>query len=61
MKFTVTALPRAERDFNRILKYIAARSQAGAAAWARAFDKALERLEEHADSCPMAAENDRVD
>jgi plasmid stabilization system protein ParE len=61
MKFTVLTLRAAERDSNDILEYLAARSTAGAEAWARAFDKALAYLEEHADACPLAAENDHVD
>ena len=61
MKFTVITLLAAERDFNKILEYIAARSKAGAQAWAKAFDKALARLEESADSYPLAAENEHVD
>jgi plasmid stabilization system protein ParE len=40
MSFRVVTLSRAERDFNAILDYIAARSRTGAEAWARAFDKA---------------------
>lgn len=44
-----------------LLEYIAARSKTGAEAWARAFDKALSYLEEMADSCPLAAENEHVD
>jgi len=61
MKFTVLTLRAAERDFNGMLEYIAARSAAGAEAWAKAFDKALAYVEEHADACPLAAENDHVD
>lgn len=61
MKFTVVTPRAAERDFNEILEYLAARSQTGAKAWARAFDKALARLEESADSCPLAVENESVD
>lgn len=61
MKFTVVVLRAAERDFNEILEYIAVRSMAGAAAWARAFDKALSYLEVSADSSPLAAENAYVD
>src|SRR6516225_6711079 len=61
MKFTVITLRAAERDFNAIPDYIAARSKPGAEAWARAFDKALARLEDSADSCPLAAENEYVD
>src|SRR5204863_6724156 len=58
---TVNILRAAERDYNEILEYIAARSKPGAEAWARAFDKALARLEESADSCPVAAETEYVD
>jgi plasmid stabilization system protein ParE len=61
MKFTVNTLRAAERDFNGILEYIAARSKAGAEAWARAFDRALTHLETNADSCPLAAEDEYVD
>jgi plasmid stabilization system protein ParE len=61
MKFTVVTLRGAERDCNEILQYIAARSKAGAQAWARAFDLALAHIEENADSCPVAAENEYVD
>jgi plasmid stabilization system protein ParE len=61
MKFKVVTPRAAERDFNGILEYIASRSKAGAEAWASAFDKALARLEESADSCPLALENDFVD
>jgi plasmid stabilization system protein ParE len=61
MKFIVTTLRSAERDCNRILEYIAARSKSGAEGWARAFDKALAYLEENAASCPLAAENEYVD
>jgi plasmid stabilization system protein ParE len=61
MRFTVNALGSAERDFQGILAYIAVRSKAGAEAWEKAFDKALAHLEESADSCPLAAENEHVD
>jgi plasmid stabilization system protein ParE len=61
MKFTIVTLRAAERDFNDILEYIAARSTAGAVAWAKAFDKALVYLEENAGSCPLAAENEHVE
>lgn len=61
MRFTVITLRAAERDFNGILEYIAARSKSGAEAWAKAFDKALAYLEENADTCPLAAENAYVD
>jgi hypothetical protein len=40
---------------------LAARSKTGAEAWARAFDTALSYLEENADSCPLAVENEHVE
>jgi plasmid stabilization system protein ParE len=61
MKFTVVTLRAAERDCRRILEFIRARSKAGARAWARALDKALGHLEENADACPLAPENEYVD
>jgi plasmid stabilization system protein ParE len=61
MKFTVVTFRAAERDYNEILEYIAARSRSGAETWARAFDKLLLRLEENADSFPLAPENEHVD
>src|SRR4051812_27771082 len=61
MKFNVITLRAAERDFNGMLEYIAARSKAGTEAWARAFDRALIALEESADRCPLAPENDFVE
>jgi plasmid stabilization system protein ParE len=61
MKFVVVTLRAAERDYNEVLEYIATRSRSGAQAWARAFDKLLVRLEENADSFPLAPENEHVD
>jgi plasmid stabilization system protein ParE len=61
MKFRVRTLRRAERDYREIMVYIAERSKEGAAAWARAFDKALLRLEELADTFPLAPEDEYVD
>ena len=61
MRFTVNTLRAAERDYNEILEYLVARSKPGAVAWAKAFDNALARLEENADSCPLAAEDEHID
>lgn len=61
MKFTVHTLRAAQRDCNEILEFIAARSKAGATAWAKAFDTTLAHLEEKADACPLAAEDEYVD
>ena len=61
MKMTVVTLRAAERDFNAILEHITAHSKAGAASWAKAFDRTLTHLEDNAESCPLAAENECVD
>jgi plasmid stabilization system protein ParE len=61
MRFTVLTLRAAERDCSVILEYLAARSKSGAEAWARAFDGALAYLEENADSCPLAVEDEHVE
>ena len=59
--FRVTILGRAKRDFRSTLRYIAEHSKPGAVAWAKAFDKALARLEQGAESFPQAAENEYID
>jgi plasmid stabilization system protein ParE len=61
MSFAVHTLRAAERDCNRVLEHIAERSKTGAIAWAKAFDQALAYLEQTADSCPLAAENEHVE
>lgn len=61
MRFHVTTLRRAEIDCNGILAYIAERSKAGAVAWVRAYDAAVERLEQSADTFPLAPESEHVD
>ena len=61
MKFRVKTLRRARRASDQILAYIADRSTSGAIAWAKAYDAALARLEEAADSFPLAPENEEVE
>jgi plasmid stabilization system protein ParE len=61
MRFVVKTTRRADRDYAACLNYIVARSKQGANSWATAFDKALERLEDNADGCPLALENDLLD
>jgi plasmid stabilization system protein ParE len=61
MKFRVNLLQAAERDVRTILEYLSTGSKSGATAWAKTFDKALIHLEESADSCPLAAEDEHVD
>jgi len=61
MIFQVKSLRRARQDVDSILEYIAGRSPQGAAAWARAYDKALVMLESSADRYPLAVENEHVE
>jgi len=61
MTFLVKTTRRADRDYAACLNYIITRSKRGANSWAKAFDKALERLEDNADGCPLAPETDLVD
>lgn len=61
MTFHVKTLQRARRAYEQTLNYIAERSKSGAVAWAREYDAALARLEQSADTFPLAPENDHVD
>ena len=61
MKFTVHIQRSARRDFNSIIDYIGERSASGAIAWGHAFDKALARLEEFADTMAPAEEDELVE
>jgi plasmid stabilization system protein ParE len=61
MKFELRVHRRAHREYQQILRFIKEQSRQGATAWARAFDKALSRLEEFADTFPLAAEDELVD
>jgi plasmid stabilization system protein ParE len=60
MKYQITILRSARQDVRELLTFIMARSQRGASAWAKAYDRALARLERHADGCPVAAESEQV-
>jgi plasmid stabilization system protein ParE len=60
MSFQVTILRSARQDVRRLLEFIASRSRSGAETWARAYDRALTRLEQHANGCPLAAESELV-
>ncbi len=61
MTFHVKTLHRTRRSSDQIVTYIAERSKSGAVAWARAYDAALARLEQSADTFPFAPENEHVD
>ena len=58
MRFFVRELPRAIEDKRQILRWLLERSRQGAAAWLNAYDDALQRLEQNADSYGQAPEND---
>jgi plasmid stabilization system protein ParE len=60
MKRTVLVLPRAQRQVREIAQWLAERSAQGAARWLDAYDRTIERLEEQADSCGLAPENEFV-
>lgn len=58
MNFAVQELPRAKEDKQAILEWLLERSRQGAAAWLDAYDDALARLRDHADTYGQALEND---
>ena len=58
MRFSVHELPRAREDKRQILEWLLERSRQGAAAWLSAYDDALQRLEQNADSYGEGLEND---
>ena len=61
MRFQVNSLARADRDVREILAYLSEHSKTGATAWARAYDKALSRLQESAEGFPLAPESEHVE
>ena len=61
MKFKVHIQASARKDYNSIIDFIDGRSEAGAIAWGHAFDKALARLEEFADTMALAEEDELVE
>ncbi len=58
MSFAVRELPKAKEDKQAILEWLLERSRQGAAAWLDAYDDALGRLRDRADSYGQALEND---
>ena len=58
MMFQVHVLHRAQADVYSIARWLAERSPLGAAAWLRAFDEMVGRLEKQASSCGPANESD---
>jgi plasmid stabilization system protein ParE len=56
MSFTLTILPRAERDVQHIFNWIAERSPQGAKAWYAAFEDAARKATANPAGCPVASE-----
>jgi plasmid stabilization system protein ParE len=61
MNFRVTVLRRADADAVQIVNWIGKRSPQGAEAWVDAYEQMLARLEERADSCGRAYEDDEFE
>jgi plasmid stabilization system protein ParE len=57
MKFGVRELPKAKEDKESIFRWINGRSPAGALAWLDAYDAAIARLANEANSFGFAPEN----
>ena len=60
-KFNVILEEESRRNIDTIYEWIAQRSSAGAARWYRALLKALDRLANEAERCPVAPESHRFD
>ena len=60
MAFQIKVLRRADRDVDRILRWLFETQKApmGAASWFRAYERALQRLANDADSQPHAPESE---
>ena len=58
MKYIIELSDRADRDLRMIILWISKHSLAGAKTWMDRWDELLTQLEESADSCPLAPEND---
>jgi plasmid stabilization system protein ParE len=56
MSFTLTILPRAERDVQHIFNWIAQRSPNGANRWYAAFEEAARKATVNPISCSVASE-----
>jgi plasmid stabilization system protein ParE len=57
MKYTLLVLPEAEQDADRIYRWIAERSPAGADRWYEEFAATLRRIASEAECCALAPEN----
>lgn len=57
MSHRVQTLTEAEEDYAEIYGYLYDRSPAGAANWAQAFEKGLERLRSRPEACGLADES----
>ena len=61
MKRDVYLTRQAEQDLDSILAWLEGRSPSGAANWFKSFKAAIDWLENHAASCPLAPESDRFE
>jgi plasmid stabilization system protein ParE len=61
MTFCIKILRRGSADIDQITAYIHQRSPQGASAWLNALQRAIKRLEQNAESCGEADENQRFD
>jgi len=59
--FKVHELRRAQADVSSIARWLAERSPQGSRTWLRAYDEMVRRLEQQADSCGPAYENEDCD
>lgn len=59
MKFSVQIIPQAEEELFQILSWIHQRSPEGAVTWRQSWLKAIDQLEQTADQCSLAPENER--
>jgi plasmid stabilization system protein ParE len=61
MKREIYLTRQAEADLDSILTWLESRSPSGATNWTKSLDAAIDWLESHAESCPLAPESDRFE
>jgi plasmid stabilization system protein ParE len=61
MKREIFLSRQAEADLDAIQAWLSGRSPTGARSWFKALEATISWLEKHADSCPVAPENDRFE
>ena len=60
MSYEVILLRSAQKEFNTIVDWLAARSQSGTLSWLTAYEHVIERLEREPDGFGLAPENEFV-